>query len=290
MKQLRWILALLAGTALGIAVMVLIGNGEMEAAVGESSLPGGGIEIPHNERLHLSTEHRWIAAEGHLSDLIRLQWTKDRAKPAISWVDENGQNKTAIVSHSKANNPEQHDHNHMSFETTMSPDGDYPNQLFTRLEIPYDQDVAEIRTHSSNFNVVDGILRMSGTEGVNRDLAWAKSDDGNITTPRWIMRADASEETGGNTGSDLHIIRYSDDGEAMDSVMTFNRSSGNIGIGNTEPQTKLDINDDSIRIRLAKTPESSTAAGEVGEIAWDDGFVYVCVAPNTWKRAELSSW
>ncbi|GIQ70640.1 hypothetical protein DUZ99_17850 [Xylanibacillus composti] len=289
MKLKGVIVSLLVGAALGISAMVL-GGSEMAASLKESPSPEGSMEIPHNERLHLSTDKQWIAAEGHLSDLIRLQWTKERAKPAISWLDENGQNKTAIVSHGKANNPEQHDHNHMSFETTMSPDGQYRDQLFTRLEIPYDQDVAEIRTHSSNFNVMDGILRISGTEGVPRDLTWAKSVDGNVTTPRWAIRADASEESGGNAGSNLQMIRYSDDGEALDSPFTIMRSSGNIGIGNADPQARLDISDDSIRIRESKTPESSSSSGQVGEIAWDNGYVYICVAPNTWKRAALSSW
>src|SRR5690554_3496820 len=69
----------------------------------ESELPGGGIRIPHNDRLHLSTDQKWVEAEGHLSDLIRLQWTAERAKPAIVWVDEKGNDRTAIVSHDKAN-------------------------------------------------------------------------------------------------------------------------------------------------------------------------------------------
>jgi hypothetical protein len=30
------------------------------------------------------------------------------------------------------------------------------------------------------------------------------------------------------------------------------------------------------------------STGEVGQIAWDGEFIYVCVAPNTWKRSELS--
>jgi hypothetical protein len=290
MKLSGWIVSLLAGAALGISGILLSGSGGAAATFGESPLPGGGLEIPHNQRLHLSTDKQWISSEGHLSDLIRLQWTKDRAKPAISWLDENGLNKTAIVSHSKANNPEQHDHNHMSFETTMAPDGKYPNQLFTRLEIPFDQDVADIRTHSANFNVMDGMLRIAGTPGVKRDLIWAKSTDDNITTPRWAMRADASEEAGGNAGSDLQIIRYSDAGEALDNPLTISRSSGNIGVGNSDAQTRLDISDDSIRVREPMTPASSSAPGQVGEIAWDNGYVYVCVAPNTWKRAALSSW
>jgi hypothetical protein len=295
MKKTGLVISLLAGAAIGVSGMAFASAGGHETAgtagtFQESSLPGGGLEVPHNDRIHLSTDKQWISSEGHLSDLIRLQWTKDRAKPAISWLDEKGKDKAAIVAHAKANNPEQHDHNHMSFETTMAPDGKNPNELFTRLEIPFDQDVAEIRTHSSNFNVMDGILRVAGTGGVNRDLTWAKADDGNVTTPRWAMRADNTEETGGNAGSNLQIIRYSDDGKALDNPLSINRSSGNIGIGNSDAKTKLDVSDDSIRIRKSMTPTSATAPGEVGEMAWDDGFVYVCVAPNTWKRTALSSW
>ena len=39
-----------------------------------------------------------------------------------------------------------------------------------------------------------------------------------------------------------------------------------------------------------QTPSSSSATGTKGTIVWDDGFVYVCVDANTWKRAALSTW
>ncbi|MNW50750.1 hypothetical protein D3C74_282100 [compost metagenome] len=260
-------------------------------AVSESKLPGGGVAFPENERIHLSTDQKWVASEGHLSDLIRLQWTAERAKPAISWADEEGKDKTAIVSHDKANNPDQHDHKHISIETTMSPTGEYKDQLFTRFEIPYDTDVSEIRTHSSNFNVMDGILRVAG-EG-NKDLQFAKSDHENVTTPLWSIRANGAEQkeqNGQNQGADFQIIRYSDDGEAIDSALMMKRSSGNVGVGTSEPESKLDVNGDSIRIRESKTPASSNSPGNKGDIAWDDKYVYVCIAKDTWKRTELSSW
>jgi hypothetical protein len=38
------------------------------------------------------------------------------------------------------------------------------------------------------------------------------------------------------------------------------------------------------------TPSSAQATGVAGTIAWDSNYVYICVAPNTWKRAPLSSW
>ena len=102
--------------------------------LGQSEQVGDDIRVPHNERLHLSTDKKWIEQEGHQSDLIRLQWTAERAKPAIVWMDENGKDKTAIISHDKANNPERQDHKHISFETTMSPTGQYPTSCLPGLK------------------------------------------------------------------------------------------------------------------------------------------------------------
>jgi hypothetical protein len=36
-------------------------------------------------------------------------------------------------------------------------------------------------------------------------------------------------------------------------------------------------------------PTSNTAAGTAGQIVWDSGNIYVCVATNTWMRAALTS-
>jgi len=38
------------------------------------------------------------------------------------------------------------------------------------------------------------------------------------------------------------------------------------------------------------TPASSSAPGKAGAIVWDAGFIYVCTATNTWKRAALSTF
>lgn len=261
-----------------------------ETTLGQAVQNGNDIMIPHNDRLNLSTDKKWIEQEGHQSDLIRLQWTAERAKPAIVWVDEAGKDKTAIISHDKANNPEQHDHKHISFETTMSPTGQYANQLFTRLEIPFDTDISEIRTHSSNFNVMSGVLRVAGEKGSNKDIELSVSGKENETTPRWVVRADSSQESGDNTGSNLQFIRYDDHGEVVDSPLSIQRTNGNIGIGTNDPDTKLDINGDKLRIREKYTPASSTSSCSQGQMAWDDDHVYVCVAENNWKRTELSSW
>ncbi|SDO24125.1 hypothetical protein SAMN05216360_11770 [Methylobacterium phyllostachyos] len=46
----------------------------------------------------------------------------------------------------------------------------------------------------------------------------------------------------------------------------------------------------SIQIGASKTPASSTAACAAGQISWDAGHIYVCVATNTWKRSALATW
>lgn len=37
-------------------------------------------------------------------------------------------------------------------------------------------------------------------------------------------------------------------------------------------------------------PTANNSAGTAGTVAWDSGFIYVCVATNTWRRASISSW
>lgn len=45
-----------------------------------------------------------------------------------------------------------------------------------------------------------------------------------------------------------------------------------------------------VKIGQAKTITNSTDTGTTGEICWDSDYIYVCIAPNTWKRTGLSSW
>ena len=67
-------------------------------------------------------------------------------------------------------------------------------------------------------------------------------------------------------------------------------ASGRVGIGTTAPSGLLDVADDKIRIRIAKTPAGVSSTGTQGEICWDANYLYVCTATNTWRRAALSTW
>ena len=41
---------------------------------------------------------------------------------------------------------------------------------------------------------------------------------------------------------------------------------------------------------IVTVPVTATSPGESGQIAYDNDYVYICIAPNTWKRSSLSSW
>lgn len=40
----------------------------------------------------------------------------------------------------------------------------------------------------------------------------------------------------------------------------------------------------------SSVPATATDTGTAGQVAFDSGFIYVCVATNTWKRAAISTW
>jgi hypothetical protein len=37
-------------------------------------------------------------------------------------------------------------------------------------------------------------------------------------------------------------------------------------------------------------PSSRTAGGTKGQITYDNGYIYICIGPNNWKRAALTTW
>lgn len=37
-------------------------------------------------------------------------------------------------------------------------------------------------------------------------------------------------------------------------------------------------------------PATTSSTGTAGQIAYDSGYIYICTASNTWKRAALATW
>lgn len=42
--------------------------------------------------------------------------------------------------------------------------------------------------------------------------------------------------------------------------------------------------------QITSVPATATSAGVAGQIAYDTGFLYICVAPNVWRKVAIASW
>lgn len=40
----------------------------------------------------------------------------------------------------------------------------------------------------------------------------------------------------------------------------------------------------------SSVPANASATGTAGEIAYASGFLYICVATNTWQRVAIATW
>ena len=111
----------------------------------------------------------------------------------------------------------------------------------------------------------------------------------------------ALKVTSDGVGSGTHILEV----ETGTTTVMRVRGDGRVGIGNPIPNAishaltvngdtrtngLLDVDGNTIRIRISKTPSSSSDTGEQGEICYDSNFIYICIATNTWKRITLESF
>ena len=63
----------------------------------------------------------------------------------------------------------------------------------------------------------------------------------------------------------------------------------------TTISTNLDVAGDTtlateLFLPAPTVPPASASPGTVGQISWDANFIYVCTAPNTWKRTPITTW
>ena len=78
--------------------------------------------------------------------------------------------------------------------------------------------------------------------------------------------------TASNVASTDRILVLRDpSGNASVRTVNFSTLSANIVLSNSVPAT-------------------ASSNGIAGTIRFDSGYIYVCVANNTWKRATLSTW
>ena len=102
----------------------------------------------------------------------------------------------------------------------------------------------------------------------------------------------------GNTGT-LLFNTYSDPAKQVALQAPDNLASGNL-IGWFLPNTQGNVGEfltntggsSELEWKTVATtaPLANNSAGQTGQIAFDSGYIYVCIATNTWKRASLATW
>lgn len=90
---------------------------------------------------------------------------------------------------------------------------------------------------------------------------------------RWTLKKDEATEAGGNAGSSMQLQPHDDAGNSLE-------LSGKNFVWSRDGRYSVP----------SVPPANAAASGRAGTITWDANFIYVCVAPNTWKRAALITW
>jgi len=143
-----------------------------------------------------------------------------------------------------------------------------------------------IQTSTTNGNTTVGAIP-NGTATVANYQLFNSSDPANAGMFFLGIRSDYAQLASGKTGTGTALpIAILVDGN----LAQWLDLAGNSGFGAADPTCRVDINDDVLRLRTAKTPSSASDTGNQGDWCWDSNYLYVCTATNTWKRSALSTW
>jgi hypothetical protein len=167
--------------------------------------------------------------------------------------------------------------------------------------------------HDLNADIINNNLAIYHKVGINTSKI-----DGNVTSYNnvfdplssgsWIRSAYTASGLYGGAISLIDTVNSNPSGQFGYSIFTtgsgvnLNIRMGNIsGIQsevlaintsglNTINTSTLNFAGQRLRVKNQYTPPSSSGVGVSGEICWDNSYIYVCIAPNTWKRSFLSTW
>ena len=112
----------------------------------------------------------------------------------------------------------------------------------------------------------------------------------NASVNSMILQVDSRYKTRNATGS-FQVI--SDAGYAAEANIAAVQNSVSASVSvqfDTSGNSAAVLNANKVRISQTYTPASAAATGTTGTIAWDTGYIYICTASNTWKRATLATW
>jgi hypothetical protein len=135
-----------------------------------------------------------------------------------------------------------------------------------------------------NSSINPGAQYFNVTNSVNRiwtGTAWQNSSGGSAYNPTSVTI------TGGTINT--KNVTFFDPTSSIQTQLNTKQASGTYVTPTTLNNGTLPVTATTLAAALA-TPASSSATGVVGTVAWDSGFIYVCVATNTWVRVATATW
>jgi len=78
--------------------------------------------------------------------------------------------------------------------------------------------------------------------------------------------------------------------DITDSLETFSPDEARLTTASTSTYVWLEENKADYIQNTTTVPATASSSGKIGDIRYDADYVYICVAPDTWKRAGLSTW
>lgn len=134
----------------------------------------------------------------------------------------------------------------------------------------------------------------NGVEFGNGDPAGYGSNLGATTASGYPFLAFNAEASGGNTyrtrGKPGRVIWADMLGSLVFSRVTNPNADGQ-GLTDDaffDATGKLRLQE-TLTLR-SRTPASATDSGQEGEFCWDENYLYLCVADDTWKRVAVAAW
>jgi hypothetical protein len=134
-----------------------------------------------------------------------------------------------------------------------------------------------------------GLIRMTGVSGTNGYGRIAAS----VSANRTIEIVDANNINGnyGNTIQDHPTLRI----RSVTSAATATNQWGSFDHDTTSFNIRTGVGPVVVRSPInisgsEATPASASATCTKGAMRFDADYIYICIATNTWKRADLTTW
>lgn len=207
----------------------------------QSTFAGGENTFDSTRRITIESyqraQQRNTAGDyAHYGEGIRLRLMRPNAKNMIAWEDgftdpANPRSVAWVGAHYLPNDVTDPLHKHWSIEVS-----DSQGDLRTRLAVNYGVDWANVRVANADFTVGSaGIARLAGSASHEKVLEFSNDSEGTVAARRWRLVQVAIPEGGGNSGSDLRLQSYADNGSRIADVIGIRRSTGTVVIGGPVP-------------------------------------------------------